>query len=111
VNHLKCAAFELPIAPKNARDVDVRTFARGSRKQAFCINDGTFMDARGVSANTSACGRHQRNFVIIDITGSQTSSASRFFQRADYVHEKAIYLHGGEQYHVEHLDFKERKAT
>jgi len=26
------------------------------------------------------------------------------------VHEKAIYLHGGEQYHVEHLDFKERKA-
>jgi DEAD/DEAH box helicase domain-containing protein len=26
------------------------------------------------------------------------------------VHEKAIYLHGGQQYHVEHLDFKERKA-
>jgi DEAD/DEAH box helicase domain-containing protein len=26
------------------------------------------------------------------------------------VHEKAIYLHGGEHYHVEHLDFKERKA-
>src|SRR5881409_3594370 len=26
------------------------------------------------------------------------------------VHEKAIYLHGGEQYHVEHLDFRERKA-
>jgi len=27
-----------------------------------------------------------------------------------FVHEKAIYLHGGQQYHVEHLDFKERKA-
>jgi len=26
------------------------------------------------------------------------------------VHEKAIYLHDGEQYHVEHLDFKERRA-
>jgi DEAD/DEAH box helicase domain-containing protein len=26
------------------------------------------------------------------------------------VHEKAIYIHGGQQYHVEHLDFKERKA-
>ena len=26
------------------------------------------------------------------------------------MHEKAIYLHGGQQYHVEHLDFKERKA-
>ena len=26
------------------------------------------------------------------------------------VHEKAIYLHGGQQYHVEHLDFEERKA-
>jgi DEAD/DEAH box helicase domain-containing protein len=27
-----------------------------------------------------------------------------------FVHEKAIYIHGGQQYHVEHLDFKERKA-
>ena len=27
-----------------------------------------------------------------------------------FLHEKAIYLHGGRQYHVEHLDFKERKA-
>ncbi|MGB7728525.1 MAG: Zn-binding domain-containing protein, partial [Candidatus Acidiferrum sp.] len=26
------------------------------------------------------------------------------------VHEKAIYLHGAQQYHVEYLDFKERKA-
>ena len=26
------------------------------------------------------------------------------------MHEKAIYIHGGQQYHVEHLDFKERKA-
>src|SRR5262249_27561147 len=26
------------------------------------------------------------------------------------IHEKAIYIHGGQQYHVEHLDFKERKA-
>src|SRR6185437_2826805 len=27
-----------------------------------------------------------------------------------FLHEKAIYIHGGQQYHVEHLDFKERKA-
>jgi DEAD/DEAH box helicase domain-containing protein len=27
-----------------------------------------------------------------------------------FLHEKAIYLHGGQQHHVEHLDFKERKA-
>jgi DEAD/DEAH box helicase domain-containing protein len=27
-----------------------------------------------------------------------------------FLHEKAIYIHGGQQHHVEHLDFKERKA-
>jgi DEAD/DEAH box helicase domain-containing protein len=27
-----------------------------------------------------------------------------------FLHEKAIYIHGGQQHHIEHLDFKERKA-
>src|SRR6266403_2490186 len=51
------------------------------------------------------------NFVIIDITGEPNVIGEVDFSSAlTTVHEKAIYLHGGEQYHVEHLDFKERKA-
>ena len=51
------------------------------------------------------------NFVIIDITGEPEVIGEVDFPSAlTTVHEKAIYLHGGQQYHVEHLDFKERKA-
>src|SRR6266403_4518455 len=51
------------------------------------------------------------NFVIIDITGEPNVIGEVDFSSAlTTVHEKAIYLHGGQQYHVEHLEFKERKA-
>ena len=51
------------------------------------------------------------NFLIIDITGEPLVIGEVDFVSAlTTVHEKAIYIHGGQQYHVEHLDFKERKA-
>jgi DEAD/DEAH box helicase domain-containing protein len=51
------------------------------------------------------------NFVIVDITGQPNVIGEVDYPSAlTTVHEKAIYLHGGQQYHVEHLDFKERKA-
>jgi DEAD/DEAH box helicase domain-containing protein len=51
------------------------------------------------------------NFVIIDITGAPTVIGEVDFPSAlVFLHEKAIYIHGGQQHHVEHLDFNERKA-
>src|SRR3989449_9897911 len=51
------------------------------------------------------------NFVIIDVTGAPTVIGEVDFPSAlVFLHEKAIYIHGGQQHHVEHLDFKERKA-
>jgi DEAD/DEAH box helicase domain-containing protein len=51
------------------------------------------------------------NFVIIDVTGAPTVIGEVDFSSAlTTVHEKAIYIHGGQQYNVEHLDFEERKA-
>jgi len=51
------------------------------------------------------------NFIIIDITGVPNVIGECDFPSAlTTVHEKAIYMHGGTQFHVEHLDFKERKA-
>ena len=51
------------------------------------------------------------NFIIVDITGAPLVIGEVDFSSAlTTVHEKAIYIHGGQQYHVEHLDFKERKA-
>src|SRR5207302_9702876 len=51
------------------------------------------------------------NFVIVDVTGVPTVIGEVDFPSAlIFLHERAIYIHGGQQHHVEHLDFKERKA-
>ncbi len=115
VNHLKCAAFELPIAPEERfGDVDVpdicaRLASAGFLHQAgghyHWTHDAYPADTVSLRSVTSD------NFVIIDITGVPNVIGEVDFSSAlTTVHEKAIYLHGGEQYHVEHLDFKERKA-
>ena len=51
------------------------------------------------------------NFMIIDITGAPNGHRrGRFFQRADDGASKSDLHSRGQQYHVEHLDFKQRKA-
>ena len=51
------------------------------------------------------------NFVIVDITEEPEVIGEVDFSSAlTAVHPKAIYLHQGQQYHVERLDFDERKA-
>jgi len=115
VNHLKCAAFELPIAPEESfGDVDVpdlcaRLADAGYLHQA---GDHYHWTHEAYPADTvSLRSVTSDNFVIIDITGEPNVIGEVDFPSAlTTVHEKAIYLHGGEQYHVEHLDFKERKA-
>src|SRR5467141_3893794 len=115
VNHLKCAAFELPIAPaERFGDVDVpdvcaRLAEAGYLHQAgeHCHWTHEAYPADTVSLRSVTSD----NFVIIDITGEPNVIGEVDFSSAlTTVHEKAIYLHDGEQYHVEHLDFKARKA-
>src|SRR6202795_1702523 len=115
INHLKCAAFELPIAPEERfGDVDVpelcaRLAAAGFLHQA---GENYYWTQEAYPADTvSLRSVTSDNFVIIDITGQPEVIGEVDFPSAlTTVHEKAIYLHGGQQYHVEHLDFKERKA-
>jgi DEAD/DEAH box helicase domain-containing protein len=115
VNHLKCAAFELPIAPgERFGDADLPDLCARLTEAGFLhhaaghyhwTQDAYPADTVSLRSVTSD------NFVIIDITGEPNVIGEVDFSSAlTTVHEKAIYLHGGEQYHVEHLDFKERKA-
>ena len=115
VNHLKCAAFELPIAPEERfGDVDVPDLCGRLANAGFLhfagnryhwTHEAYPADTVSLRAVTSD------NFVIVDITGEPNVIAEVDFSSAlTTVHEKAIYLHDGAQYHVEHLDFKERKA-
>ncbi len=119
VNHLKCAAFELPLAPDESfGDVDLPALCERLAEAGFLhrsgghwhwIQDAYPADTISLRSVTSD------NFVIIDITGGE-DGAPEVIGEVDFssalttVHPKAIYLHQGQQYHVERLDFEERKA-
>ena len=115
INHLKCAAFELPIGPQERfGNVDLRELCARLAEAGYLhlagenyhwTNEAYPADTISLRSVTSD------NFVIIDITGHPLVIGEVDFPSAlTTVHEKAIYLHGGQQYYVEHLDFKERKA-
>src|SRR5271166_2062859 len=115
INHLKCAAFELPIAPgEKFGEVDVQDlcarladagYLHRAGENYHWTNEAYPADTISLRSVTSD------NFIIIDITGAPVVIGEVDFVSAlTTVHEKAIYLHGAQRYHVEHLDFKERKA-
>ena len=58
--------------------------------------------------------RRPENVVIIDTTGHPTARVVigevDLFAAPALVHEDAIYLHESRQYHVDQLDWEERKA-
>jgi DEAD/DEAH box helicase domain-containing protein len=115
INHLKCAAFELPIGPEERfGDVDVPDLCARLAEAGFLHRAGNHYHwtHEAYPADTiSLRSVTSDNFVIIDITGAPNVIGEIDFPSAlVFVHEKAIYLHGGLQFHVEHLDFKERKA-
>src|ERR1700733_15304448 len=115
LNHLKCAAFELSIGPADCfGDVDVQDICARLAAAGFLHRAGEnyHWTQEAYPADTvSLRSVTSDNFVIIDITGAPAVIGEVDFSSAlTTVHEKAIYIHGGQQYHVEHLDFKERKA-
>jgi DEAD/DEAH box helicase domain-containing protein len=115
VNHLKCAAFELPIAPEDKfGEADTQDLCARLAEAGYLHRTGEHYHwtQQAYPADTvSLRSVTSDNFIIIDVTGQPEVIGEVDFPSAlTTVHEKAIYLHGGEQYHVEHLDFKERKA-
>jgi DEAD/DEAH box helicase domain-containing protein len=115
INHLKCAAFELPISPGDKfGDVDLPDLCARLAEAGFLhlAGENYHWTQEAYPADTiSLRSVTSDNFVIIDVTGAPTVIGEVDFPSAlVFLHEKAIYLHGGQQHHVEHLDFKERKA-
>jgi DEAD/DEAH box helicase domain-containing protein len=118
-NHLRCAAFELPFEAGEryggaATEELLRYFEddgtlhyNGSSKKWYWTSER--FPAEAVSLRTAASD----NFVIIDTTNT---GAPRVIGEMDryaapiYLHEEAIYIHGGQQHQVEKLDWEEKKA-
>ena len=115
LNHLRCAAFELPIREgESFGPHDVGRALPIPRRVDSCIESGgawhwtsdTYpADAVSLRAVSSD------NFVVIDITGDHKVIAEVSFPTAlTTLHEKAIYLHDARQYQVERFDYDGRKA-
>ncbi|MBM3449813.1 MAG: DEAD/DEAH box helicase [Armatimonadetes bacterium] len=116
-SHLKCAAFELPI------DVG-ESFGEEPADEilAYLAENGTvhnedgrwhYIDQSYPGEEVSLRSASTENVVIIDTT---ETGKPRVIGEVDlpaappFVHEDAIYLHLGRQYHVDRLDWDERKA-
>ncbi|MGH8101126.1 MAG: DEAD/DEAH box helicase, partial [Chthoniobacterales bacterium] len=115
INHLKCAAFELPISPdEHFGEVDLADLCARLAEAGYLhlAGDHYHWTHEAYPANTiSLRSISSDNFIIVDVTGAPNVIGEVDFPSAlIFLHEKAIYIHGGQQYHVEHLDFKERKA-
>ena len=115
INHLKCAAFELPIrdgekfGPHDTGELcrflaDLKLL-HPSGGNWHWTSDSYPADAVSLRAVSSD------NFVVVDITGDHRVIGEVAFTAAlTTLHEKAIYLHEARQYQVERFDYDGRKA-
>jgi DEAD/DEAH box helicase domain-containing protein len=116
LSHLKCAAFELPFSDEDRFGgssatgemldylVDNRVLSR-SGNQWHWIAD-TY-PAEDVSLRSAVI----ENVVIIDTTrGRNVIGETDLLSAQLLVHDDAIYLHEGRQYHVDNLDWERKEA-
>ncbi|MGI6174072.1 MAG: DEAD/DEAH box helicase [Christensenellales bacterium] len=118
INHIKCAAYELPF--------------RGGEMFGKCASTGEILEylaeenilrkvgeryhwmaeefpQAGISLRSAA----DQNFVIVDITDAKARRVIGEMDRFTVpmlLHKYAIYMHEGRQYQVEELDFDDKKA-
>ncbi len=114
VNHLKCAAFELPLGDERFGEADLPVLCEKLAEAGYLHQTGEFWywTQEAYPADTiSLRSVTSDNFVIVDETDAPEVIGEVDFSAAlTTVHPKAIYIHGGQQYHVERLEFDQRKA-
>jgi DEAD/DEAH box helicase domain-containing protein len=113
--HLKCAAFELPIREgESFGKHPVQELCRFLEEGGFLFHSGGVWHWNSDSYPADAISLRSissDNFVVIDTTTEARVIAEVAFSAAlTALHEKAIYLHEGKQYHVDRFDYEQRKA-
>jgi len=119
VNHLKCAAFELPLSPgERFGNVELPELCERLGEAGFLHKSGGnwhWVQEAYPADTISLRSVTSDNFVIINPAdkengGPEVIGEVDFSSALTTVHPKAIYIHQGQQYHVERLDFDKRKA-
>src|SRR5687768_9622539 len=115
LNHVKCAAFELPFsADERYGSINVQEVLSVLAEEGFVhFVDGQWQwtqesypaDAVSLRSVTSD------NFVIVDRTdGERVIGETDFTSGPSTLHEKAIYIIEGQLFQVERFDYDNRKA-
>ena len=120
VDHVKCAAFELPFrATDRFGRVDVQEVLGILQESGFVhrTDDGAgggqwqWTNESYPADAVSLRSISSDNFVVVDTSrGANVIGETSFTSGPSTLHEKAIYLLEGELYQVEKLDFEGRKA-
>lgn len=124
MNHLKCAAYELPfkVGDSFSQGVSTAELLDYLSEQHILQRTGDryyWTAEEFPAADLSLRSVTSENFLIIDISNTSdvlTNANPKVIGEMDrftapmLLHEHAIYLHEGQQYQVEKLDFTEKKA-
>ncbi|MGN7469595.1 DEAD/DEAH box helicase [Brevibacillus sp. SAFN-007a] len=117
VDHLKCAAYELPFREGDtfgrAEITEVLEFLTEEQVLHYSRGKWFWMSDSFPAHNISLRSASQENVVIIDISergNERVIGEMDRFSSMTLLHEEAIYLHQGTQYQVEKLDYEEKKA-
>jgi DEAD/DEAH box helicase domain-containing protein len=119
VDHIKCAAFELPFsAGEEFGRHDVQEILGVLAEQGLVHRNADNGDGRWTWTNesypadaVSLRSVSSDNFVVVDITGEpRVIGETDFTSGPATLHPKAIYMVEGKLYQVERLDFEGRKA-
>jgi len=117
LGHLKAACFELPFEPGErfgpAETEPLLAFLAEERLVRHAGDDRWYWSSDNFPASSvSLRAAAEENVVIIDTTPDRPRVIGEIdiFAAQTLVHEDAIYMHESAQYHVDKLDWDERKA-
>lgn len=118
VSHLKCAAFELPFADGDSFGLDsastgeILSYLEDAKILRHAGSKWHWMNENFPAEDISLRSASSENFVIIDTTQPQHRVIGEMDRLAamTMLHTHAIYIHEGQQYHVDRLEWEEKKA-
>ena len=118
LNHLKCAAYELPFAQderfgENEGTQDMLQYLEEEHILHLAGGKYHWMAEEFPASDVSLRTALDENFLIIDITNPDHHEVIGEMDRYTVpmlLHDRAIYLHNATQYQVEKLDFPAKRA-
>ncbi len=116
MSHLKCAAFELPFESEEEyggqRVTEILDYLVDQKVLHKAAGRYHWMSDTYPAEDVSLRSAAPDNVVIVDasIPDGCIIGEMDLFSAQEMLHDDAVYIHGGQQYHVDRLDWERREA-